>query len=173
MARMNRRRAKQSESAEVRIEVALLSFQCNSAGSGRRAPICGTLVCVRALVTITSTTRCGCGDLKSTQTISIPRSISRSSRPNTADLQPQVPPLSNPRFKHHLFKDVDNPIVELNDVARARAPWNVVHNHSSCGALTRHRGARLIPSTNIQTHETLGEPHCTVGTSEHERRAPL
>jgi hypothetical protein len=21
-------------------------------------------------------------------------------------------------------------------------------------------------------HETVGEPHCTVGTSEHERRAP-
>jgi hypothetical protein len=69
--------------------------------------------------------------------------ISRSSRPNTADLQPQVPPLSSPRFKHELcFKHVDNRIVELHDVPRARAPGDVVHKHSNCGALTRHRSAR-------------------------------
>jgi hypothetical protein len=30
-----------------------------------------------------------------------------------------------------------------------------------------------IPSTKILTHETRGEPYCTVGTSEHERPAPL
>jgi hypothetical protein len=53
--------------------------------------------------------------------------ISRSSRPNTADLQPQVSPLSSPRFKHELFKHVDNPVVELNGIPRARAPeiWSM------------------------------------------------
>jgi hypothetical protein len=52
------------------------------------------------------------------------------------------PALSSPRFKHELGKHVDNPIAELNDIPRARAPGDVVHTHSSCGALTRHRYAR-------------------------------
>jgi hypothetical protein len=73
----------------------------------------------------------------------IPMPISRSSRPNTADLQPQLPSLSTLRFKHELFKHVGNPIVELNDIPRARAPGDVVHMDSNCRALTRHsRGLR-------------------------------
>jgi hypothetical protein len=64
--------------------------------------------------------------------------ILRCSRPNTVDLQPQVPRLSSPRLKHELFKHVDNPIVELNDMPKARAPRGVVHKPSGCGALTRH-----------------------------------
>jgi hypothetical protein len=34
---------------------------------------------------------------------------------------------------YELFKDVDNPIVEMDDVPRARATGDVVHKHSSCG----------------------------------------
>jgi hypothetical protein len=54
------------------------------------------------------------------------------------DLQPQVPPLSSPRFKHELFKHVDNPIVELNDGLRARAPGDVVHKHSNMDSWSAH-----------------------------------
>jgi hypothetical protein len=43
----------------------------------------------------------------------IPMTISRSSRPNTADLQPQVPPLSGPRFKHELFKHLQEIEIEI------------------------------------------------------------
>jgi hypothetical protein len=55
----NRRRDKQSGSVEVGIEFAMLSSsQCKTDGSGRRAHVRGILVYVRALVTVTSTTRC-------------------------------------------------------------------------------------------------------------------
>jgi hypothetical protein len=81
--------------------------------------------------------------------------ISRSSRPNTADLQPQVPPLSSsPRFKHELFKHVDNPVVELNEIPRAPAPGDVVHKHSTCGALTSHRGATSNTRRPVATRPT-------------------
>jgi hypothetical protein len=60
------------------------------------------------------------------------------SRPNTADLQPQAPPLGSPCFKHELFHHVDYPIVELNDVSRARTPGDVVLKHCDYEALTRH-----------------------------------
>jgi hypothetical protein len=59
MDRLNRRRAKKRRSAEVRIKFAKLSSQCMNArplGSGRQATR-GTLVFVRALVTVTLTTR--------------------------------------------------------------------------------------------------------------------
>jgi hypothetical protein len=53
--------------------------------------------------------------------------ISRSSRPNTADLQPQIPPLSSPRFKYKLFKYVENPVVEVNDIPKRgrRGIWSM------------------------------------------------
>jgi hypothetical protein len=65
--------------------------------------------------------------MKSNQTTSLARMMSRGSRPNMADLQPQVPSLSSTRFKHELFRNVDNPIVELDDVPRAWAPgmWSI------------------------------------------------
>jgi hypothetical protein len=72
--------------------------------------------------------------MNSSQSTSQGRTREARARPNTADLQPQVPPLSSPRFKHELFKYVDNPIVELNDVPRARALGDIVHKHGSCGA---------------------------------------
>jgi hypothetical protein len=49
--------------------------------------------------------------------------------------------------------------VEMNDLPRARAPGNVVHNHSSCGALTRHRGARY--------HDEDPDPQDSEGASFH------
>jgi hypothetical protein len=35
-------------------------------------------------------------------------------------------PVSSPYFKHELFMHVDNPIVELNGIPRARAHGDVV-----------------------------------------------
>jgi hypothetical protein len=52
----------------------------------------------------------------------------------TENGKPQVSPLNSPRFKHGLFKHVDNPIVELNDIPKARAPWAVVRKHSNCSS---------------------------------------
>jgi hypothetical protein len=60
---------------------------------------------------------------------------------------------------------MDNPIVELNNMPRARAPEDVVHKVSRCRALTRHSGTRYRRG-QIQARETVGEPHCTVGTSK-------
>jgi hypothetical protein len=54
---MDRRRAKQRRSAEVRIEFAMLNSQCKTAREWERAPTQGTLVFVRALATVTSTTK--------------------------------------------------------------------------------------------------------------------
>jgi hypothetical protein len=117
--RLNRRRARQGGNAEVRIEFAMLSSQRKAAKEwetstytwnvGVRASTCSRHI--NNKMTVSS---------HEVQPTHIPMTISRSSRPNAVDLKPQVPPLSSPRFKHELVKHVDNPVVELNDMARAR-----------------------------------------------------
>jgi hypothetical protein len=67
--------------------------------------------------------------------------------------------------------------MELNGVPRALAPGDVVHKHSTCGALTRHRGARPdCVDENLDPRDSKGASlhrlGATKGTSEHERRAP-
>jgi hypothetical protein len=82
--------------------------------------------------------------------------ISRCSRPNTADLQPQVMALSSPRFKHELFKHVDNPVVELNDHGH-RGIW------SMCIAVVER-------SPDIDVPDTVDEdpyPRVSKGASLH------
>jgi hypothetical protein len=121
--RLNRRRAKEVGSAEVRIEFAMLSSQCKTAREW------GTRTYTKYMGVHSNTFDRHINNKMTlwspeVQPKHIHKPISRSSRPNTADFQPQVPPLSSPRFKHELFKHVDNPIVELNDVLRARAPGN-------------------------------------------------
>jgi hypothetical protein len=142
MDRLNRRCAKNSGSAEVRIEFALLSSERKTIREWE------TSTHIRNIGVRAST--CDRQHINNKMTVwnlkvfpnHIPMSIPRSSRPSMVDLQPQVPHLSSPRFKHELFKHVDDPIVEVNDVPRARAPGDVVHKHSSCEALTQHRRAR-------------------------------
>jgi hypothetical protein len=98
MDRLNRRRAKQSISAEVCIEFAILSSQCKAAmewetstytrNIGVRASTCNRQI--NNKMTVWS---------HEVQQNHIPMTISRSSRPNAADLKPQVPSLSGSRFK--------------------------------------------------------------------------
>jgi hypothetical protein len=66
--------------------------------SGRRAPIRGTLLFVRALVTVTSTTRWRCGAMKSNQAMSLGRSRDASDRirrTSNRKSRPLVPPASS------------------------------------------------------------------------------
>jgi hypothetical protein len=75
--------------------------------------------------------------------------ISRSSRPNKADLQPQVPPLSSPRFKHELFKHMDNTVVELNDIQK--------HKHRGIWSMSIAAAQR---SPGIEMPDTVDEDPC-------------
>jgi hypothetical protein len=98
-------------------------------------------VFVRALLTVTSTTRRRRGAMESNHTTSPYRSLEAPNRIRGTSSR-KSHPLVAPRFKHELFKHVDNPIVELNHIPSARAPGGAVHKHSSCGVLTRHRSTR-------------------------------
>jgi hypothetical protein len=88
MDRLNRRRAKQSASAEVRIRFALLSSQCKNARE-RETSTCD--LHINNKMTVWS------HEVKPSH---IPMSISRSSRLNTADHKPRplVPPASSMNF---------------------------------------------------------------------------
>jgi hypothetical protein len=140
MDRLNRRRAKQSRSAEVRIKFAMMSSQCKATREWE------TSTYTRSIGVRANTYNRHINNkmtVRSHEVYSnpVPMTISRSSRPNTADLQPQVPSLYSPRFKHELF----------NTWTIRSWSWIKYQEHG-------HRGMRSISKGDVERSPDIDVP---------------